>query len=72
MSVTKHRAPLGFAGLDLMGDTLGIDPRLPPEWRSLIRIAGGTVEATLAEGDELEMRTAKHKLTAGAPLRVST
>jgi len=77
---------LGFAGLDLMGDTLGIDPRLPPEWRSLafrvcwrgqcvaIRIAGGTVEATLAEGDALEMRIAgaKHKLTAGAPLRVST
>jgi trehalose/maltose hydrolase-like predicted phosphorylase len=76
---------LGFAGLDLMGDTLGIDPRLPPEWRSLafrvcwrgrsvaIRIAGGTVEATLAEGDELEMRiaAATHKLIAGAPLRVS-
>lgn len=77
---------LGFAGLDLMGDTLGIDPRLPPEWRSLafrvcwrgrsvaIRIAGETVEATLVEGDALEMRIAaeKHKLAAGAPLRVST
>jgi trehalose/maltose hydrolase-like predicted phosphorylase len=25
---------LGFAGLDLMGDTPGIDPRLPPQWRS--------------------------------------
>jgi trehalose/maltose hydrolase-like predicted phosphorylase len=77
---------LGFAGLDLMGDTLGIEPRLPPQWRSLsfrvcwrgrcvaIRIADGTVEATLAEGEELEMRIAavKHKLTAGAPLRVTT
>jgi trehalose/maltose hydrolase-like predicted phosphorylase len=76
---------LGFAGLDLMGDTLGIDPRLPPEWRSLafrvcwrgrsvaIRIASGTVEATLVEGDALEMRiaAATHKLTAAAPLRVS-
>ena len=26
---------LGFAGLGLKGDTLGIDPRLPPQWRSL-------------------------------------
>ena len=45
---------LGFGGLDLKGDTLGIDPRLPPQWRSLsfrvswrgrsvaIRIAGDT------------------------------
>src|SRR5215470_1416940 len=46
---------LGFAGLDLMGDALGVDPKLPPQWRSLsfrvcckgrsvaIRIAGNTV-----------------------------
>jgi hypothetical protein len=27
---------LGFAGLDLMGDTLGINPRLPPQWRGLL------------------------------------
>src|SRR4029453_11261077 len=26
---------LGFAGLDLKGDMLGIDPRLPPHWRGL-------------------------------------
>jgi trehalose/maltose hydrolase-like predicted phosphorylase len=26
---------LGFAGLDLKGGTLGVDPRLPPQWRSL-------------------------------------
>ena len=26
---------LGFAGLGLKGDMLGIDPRLPPQWRSL-------------------------------------
>jgi trehalose/maltose hydrolase-like predicted phosphorylase len=76
---------LGFAGLDLMGDTLGIDPRLPPEWRGLsfrvcwrgrcvaIRIAGGTVQATLAKGEEMEMRiaAAKHKLTPGRTLQVS-
>jgi trehalose/maltose hydrolase-like predicted phosphorylase len=28
-------AILGFAGLDLTGDTLGIEPRLPPQWRAL-------------------------------------
>jgi len=75
----------GFAGLDLMGDTLGIDPRLPPKWRSLsfrvcwrgrsvaIRIAGSAVQATLVEGEPMEMRvgTATRKLTAGAPLLVS-
>ena len=50
------------------GDTLGIDPKLPPQWRSLsfrvcwrgrsvgIRIAGKTVEATLVEGEPMEMR----------------
>ena len=76
---------LGFAGLDLRGDTLGIDPRLPPQWRSLsfrvcwrgrsvaIRIVGRTLEATLAEGEPMEMRiaAATRKLTAGATLQVS-
>ena len=76
---------LGFAGLDLMGDTLGLDPRLPPQWRSLsfrvcwrgrsvaIRIAGKTVQATLVEGEAMELRiaAARRKLTAGAPLDVS-
>ena len=76
---------LGFAGLDLRGDTLGIDPRLPPQWRSLsfrvcwrgrsvaIRIVGRTVEATLVEGEPMEMRiaAATRKLTPGAPLQVS-
>jgi trehalose/maltose hydrolase-like predicted phosphorylase len=75
----------GFAGLDLMGDTLGIDPRLPPEWRSLsfrvcwrgrsvaIRMAERTVQATLIEGEAMEMRigAVTRKLTAGAPLQVS-
>lgn len=76
---------LGFAGLDLTGDTLGINPKLPPEWRSLsfrvhwrgrsvaIRIAGRSVEATLEKGEEMEIRiaTAKHKLAAGASVQVS-
>ena len=76
---------LGFAGLDLMGDTLSIDPKIPPQWKSLsfrvrwrgrsvaIRIADGTVDATLLEGDEMDMRiaAATRKLTAGATLQVS-
>jgi trehalose/maltose hydrolase-like predicted phosphorylase len=76
---------LGFAGLDLRGDILGIDPRLPPEWRSLsfrvcwrgrsvgIRIAGRTVQATLVEGEPMEMRiaNAKPKLTAGETVHVA-
>ena len=76
---------LGFAGLDLMGDTLRIDPRLPPQWRSLsfracwrgrsvaIRIAGGTAQATLVKGEAMKMRisAATRKLMAGATVRVS-
>jgi trehalose/maltose hydrolase-like predicted phosphorylase len=76
---------LGFAGLQLMGDTLGIDPRLPPEWRSLafrvrwrgqsvaIRFVHRRVQATLTQGEEMEIRIADatHKLTPGATLEVS-
>ncbi|MBV9376773.1 MAG: glycoside hydrolase family 65 protein [Alphaproteobacteria bacterium] len=76
---------LGFAGLDLTGDILGLDPKLPPQWRSLsfrarwkdrsvaIRIAGRTVEARLVNGQPMEMRIAgaTRKLTAGATLQVS-
>ena len=76
---------LGFAGLDLKGDRLGIDPSLPPQWRSLsfrvcwrgrsvaIRIAGRTVQATLMEGGGLEMRIAATtvKLAEGSTLEVS-
>jgi trehalose/maltose hydrolase-like predicted phosphorylase len=76
---------LGFAGLDLRGDTLGIDPKLPPQWRSLsfrvcwrgrsvaIRIAGRTVQATLVDGEAMEIRiaAATRKLTAGAPVQTS-
>ena len=75
----------GFAGLDLMGETLAIDPKLPPQWRSLsfrvcwrgrsvaIRIAGRNVQATLLQGNEMEMRIAAsaQKLTAGATVQVS-
>ena len=75
----------GFAGLKLMGDTLEIDPKLPPEWRSLsfrlcwrgrsvaIRVAGRVVQATLLQGEEMEIRiaAATRKLTPGATLQVS-
>ena len=76
---------LGFAGLDLMGDMLGIAPRLPPQWRSLsfrvcwqgrtvqFGIAGGVVQATLAAGAPMELRVAgsAHKLAPGATLEVA-
>jgi len=76
---------LGFAGLHLKGDTLGIDPRLPPQWRTLsfrvfwrrrsvaIRIARSTAQATLVEGEAMEMRigAATRQLTAGTVLQVS-
>jgi trehalose/maltose hydrolase-like predicted phosphorylase len=76
---------LGFAGLDLKGDMLGVYPRLPPQWRSLsfrvcwrgrsvaIRITDGIVQATLVEGEGMEMRigTATRTLAPGATLKVS-
>jgi len=76
---------IGFGGLDLNGDTLGIDPRLPPQWRSLsfrvcwrgrsvaIRIADRTVQATLVRGEAMDLRiaAASRKLTAGATVQVS-
>jgi trehalose/maltose hydrolase-like predicted phosphorylase len=76
---------LGFAGLDLTTDTIAIDPKLPPQWRSLsfrvcwrgrsvaIRIAGRNVQATLVEGEAMEMRfaAATQKLTPGATVDVT-
>jgi trehalose/maltose hydrolase-like predicted phosphorylase len=75
---------LGIAGLDLMHDTLGIAPRLPPGWRSLtfracwrgravaVRISDTTVQATLEEGDAMEIRIAGNTrvLVPGATLEV--
>jgi trehalose/maltose hydrolase-like predicted phosphorylase len=76
---------LGFAGLDLMGNTLGIEPKLPTQWRSLsfrvywrgrvvaIRIAGGAVQATLEQGEAMEIRIAgaTRTLTPRTTLQVS-
>ena len=64
---------------------LCVDPKLPPDWRSLsfrvcwrgrsvaIRIAGRTVQATLVEGEGMEMRigAATRTLAPGATLQVS-
>jgi trehalose/maltose hydrolase-like predicted phosphorylase len=74
---------LGFAGLDMTGDALGIDPKLPPSWRSLsfrvcwrsrsvaIRIAGSTLHATLLVGEAMETRIASvtRRLTPGATVQ---
>jgi trehalose/maltose hydrolase-like predicted phosphorylase len=76
---------VGFAGLDMMGNALRIDPKLPPKWRSLsfrlcwrgrsvaIRIAGNTVQATLLAGETMELRIASttRSLTTGATMHVS-
>ena len=43
----------GFVGLDLMGDMLGISPRLPPQWQGLsfqVRWQGRAVAIRLADG----------------------
>ena len=71
--------------LELKGDMLGVDPRLPSQWRSLsfrvswrgrsvaVRIAGNIVQATLVEGEGTEMwiGAATRKLAPGMTLKVS-
>jgi trehalose/maltose hydrolase-like predicted phosphorylase len=73
---------LGFAGLDLTGDALGLDPKLPPEWGGLsfrvhwrgravqVGIADGAVRASLEAGEEAELRVvgSAHRLAPGATL----
>jgi HAD superfamily hydrolase (TIGR01509 family) len=73
---------LGFGGLDLTGDTLTLNPHLPPQWRSLafrvcwrgrsvaISIDGDGVHATLAKGAPLDIRIAGalRTLTGGVAL----
>jgi trehalose/maltose hydrolase-like predicted phosphorylase len=77
---------LGFGGVNLMGETLVLDPKLPTEWASLsfrlhwrgrrigIRVAGKEVQATLEDGDAMDLRigTETKKLTRDKPLRAST
>ncbi len=75
----------GFAGLDMRNDALGLDPMLPPQWRSLsfrvrwrgrtvaIHIKGRTVAATLMSGEPMEMRIAgaMRQLREGSTLQVT-
>ena len=70
---------LGFAGLDLMGDTLGDRPEAPARVAEPVvpralagdascrsRIAGGVVQATLAAGEAMELRVAGNARPTGA------
>lgn len=59
---------LGFGGLDMMGDMLVLDPRLPAEWQALAftlhwhgrrigcRLAGTNCDLTLLEGAPVSVR----------------
>ena len=73
----------GFAGLDLAGDKLGVDPKLPPQWRCLSfrvcwrgrsvasRVAGSTVQVALEKGEAMDIRIegALRRLAPDAPLQ---
>ena len=60
----------GFGGLDISGDVLTIDPKLPPSWKSLayqacfrgrrvaVRIAHGKIDVELIEGEPMPARVA--------------
>ena len=76
---------MGFGGLDISGETLAIDPKLPPRWKSLsyqvcfrgravaVRIGDGQVQATLVRGEPIEVRIAgvESLLTADRPLEAA-
>jgi trehalose/maltose hydrolase-like predicted phosphorylase len=75
---------LGFAGLELAGEAISLNPRLPPAWRSMslavrwrgravpIRIAGATVRVAISDGEPVAIRIAgeTHRLQAGAAVEV--
>lgn len=76
---------LGFGGLDLSGETISINPRLPPHWRGMsfavrwkgrsvrVGIAGRTVRVALSEGEPAEIRIAGRVSTinGGAAVEVN-
>jgi trehalose/maltose hydrolase-like predicted phosphorylase len=76
---------LGFAGLELGGDTFGINPRLPAAWRGIsfavcwrgrsvqVRITATTVRVAVADGGQMEIRIAgvPRSLTAGTGLEIA-
>ena len=61
---------LGFAGLDLAGEAISLNPRLPPAWRSMsftvrwrgravqVRIADATVRVAISDGEAVDIRIA--------------
>jgi trehalose/maltose hydrolase-like predicted phosphorylase len=75
---------LGFAGLDLSGETISINPRLPRQWRSIsftvrwrgrlvrVRIAGTTAFVAISDGEPVQIRIAgkTHSLKGGASVEV--
>jgi trehalose/maltose hydrolase-like predicted phosphorylase len=75
---------LGFAGLDLGGETISINPHLPRQWRSIsftvrwrgrsvrVRIAGTTAFVAISDGEPVEVRIAgrTHSLKEGAAVEV--
>lgn len=75
---------MGFAGLDLTGDTMAIDPRPAEHWRSLsfrahwrgrwvgFRISSTSAEATLLEGDPMDIRIGDAVLRLEPGVRVET
>jgi len=81
-------AVLGFAGLSLQGDAVGVDPQLPSGWHSLgfrvqwrgrrlaIRIDGGErlLDVTLETGEPMAVIVGggRHELRCGQALRTST
>jgi trehalose/maltose hydrolase-like predicted phosphorylase len=76
---------LGFAGVDLGGDAVSLNPKLPPHWRRMsfavrwrgralhVGIAGRSVRVALTEGPatEITIAGAKHQLRQGAALEVN-
>jgi len=75
---------LGFGGVDLSGEMLAIEPRLPPQWRALsfriscrgrsvaVRLTAGHTEATLAAGEAMEITIggAVRRLEPGATVQM--
>ena len=75
---------LGFGGVELAGENLGIEPRLPPQWRALsfrvcwhgrtvaVRLTAESVAATLITGEAMEIRIAggTRHLEAGIPVEI--
>ena len=75
---------LGFAGLDLGGEAISLNPRLPPQWRGMsfavrwrgrrieVRIVGATVRVAISDGAPVDVRIAggTHRLQADNTLQV--